>query len=101
MGANLRPAGAYVWAEDPVAKQNTLVDGIITKGDKTQPCAVQKQLLDLLGKPPSIPVADLRKISAPVLVMASDKGVIKDEHTLDLFPHLAKAHLRISPGRCT
>ncbi|MDI1335747.1 MAG: alpha/beta hydrolase [Lacunisphaera sp.] len=98
MGANLRPDGAYAWAEDAVAKQNTLVDEMIAKGDKTQPWAVQKQLLDLLGQQPNIPVSDLRKISAPVLVMAGDKDVIKDEHTLEIFHNLAQAHLCIFPG---
>ena len=98
MGANLRPDGAYDWAVDSVAKQNRVVDDMIAKGDKTQPWALQKQLLDLLGQQPNIPVADLAKISAPVLVMAGDKDVIKAEHSLEIFQHLAKAHLCIFPG---
>jgi pimeloyl-ACP methyl ester carboxylesterase len=98
MGANLRPDGAYAWAQDWVGRQDRMVDDMLAKGDQTQPWSTQKQLLDLLGKQPNIPVADLAKISAPVLVMAGDKDVIKDEHTLEIFHGLAKAHLCIFPG---
>ena len=98
MGANLRPDGAYAWALESVAKANRQVDEMIAKGDQTQPWPVQRQLLDLLGKQPNIPVADLQKITAPVLVMAGDKDVIKTEHSLEIFQNLTKAHLCIFPG---
>lgn len=98
MGANLRPDGAYAWALDWVAKANQQVDAMIAKGDKTQPWAFQKQLLDLLGKQPNIPVTDVEKITVPVLVMAGDKDVIKLEHTQEIFDHLKQAHLAIFPG---
>ena len=55
-------------------------------------------LLDQLGKQPNIPDSDVRKITAPVLVMAGDKDVIKAEHSLEIFQNLAKAHLCIFPG---
>lgn len=98
MGANLRPDGAYDWALDWVAKANRHVDEMIAKGDQTQPWAVEKQLLGLLDQQPNIPVADVRKITAPVLVMAGDKDVIKAEHSLEIFQNLAQAHLCIFPG---
>jgi pimeloyl-ACP methyl ester carboxylesterase len=98
MGANLNPEGAYQWALDWVAKQDQTVDAKIAAGDKSQPWAVMKQQLDLLGKQPQIPVGDLAKITVPVLVMAGDKDVIRDDHTLLIFHHLAKAHLAIFPG---
>lgn len=98
MGANLRPDGAYDWAQTWVAKSNREANAMIKKGDKSQPWPVIKQYLDLLGKQPNIPVADLAKISAPVLVLAGDKDVIKLEHTQQIFDHLPHAHLAIFPG---
>ena len=98
MGANLRPDGAYPWALEWVAKANQQVDAMIAKGDQSQPWAVQKQFLDLLGRQPNIPDSDVQRITAPVLVMAGDKDVIRDDHTLEIFHNLAKAHLCIFPG---
>jgi pimeloyl-ACP methyl ester carboxylesterase len=98
MGANLYPEGAYDWALQWVAKQNELVDQMIAKGDQTKPWAVSKQYLGLLGTQPHIPVADLAKITAPTLVMAGDKDVIRDDHTLLIFHSLSQAHLAIFPG---
>jgi pimeloyl-ACP methyl ester carboxylesterase len=98
MGANLEPKGAYDWALEWVAKMNATVDAKIAAGDKSQPWSVIKQQLGLLGTQPQIPVGDLAKITAPVLVMAGDKDVIRDDHSLLIFHALAKAHLAIFPG---
>lgn len=98
MGANLRPDGAYPWALDWVARQEKQIDAMIAKGDKTQPWPLIKQLTDLLGQQPNIPDSDVEKITAPVLVMAGDKDVIKLEHTQEIFDHLKQAHLAIFPG---
>src|SRR5579862_1201986 len=95
MGANLVPSGAYDWALDWVAKQNKAVDEMIAKGDKSQPWEIAKQYLDLLGNQPNIPVSDLSKITAPTLVMAGDKDVVRGEHTLQIFENIPKAHLCI------
>lgn len=98
MGANLEPEGAYPWARAWVARQNETADAMIAKGDTTQNWPVLKQYLDLLGKQPHIPVADLARIEAPTLVMAGDKDVIRPEHTQLIFDHIKRAHLAIFPG---
>jgi pimeloyl-ACP methyl ester carboxylesterase len=46
---------------------------------------------------PSIPLADLRRISAPTLVLAGDHDLIRDTHTLDIFHHLPNGQLCIFP----
>ena len=98
MGANLEPAGAYDWAQAWVLQQEKITDTMIARHDTSQPWAVQKQYLDLLGKQPHIPATDLNRITAPTLVMAGDKDVIRDEHTLQIFHALPKAQLCIFPG---
>lgn len=57
-----------------------------------------KRFMDLLGKQPDIKEAELRKIKAPVLVMAGDRDVIRNEHTLVIFDNIPKAQLEIFPG---
>lgn len=98
MGANLEPNGAYDWATGWVKQQEKMVDAMIAKGDKSSPWLVQKQHLDLLGKQPRISTNQLARILAPTLVMAGDKDVIRDEHTLQIFHAIPKAHLCIFPG---
>ena len=98
MGANLEPAGAYDWAQTWVSQQEKTVDAMLAKHDTSQPWAVQKQYLDLLGRQPHIPLVKLKTISAPTLVMAGDRDVIRDEHTLQIFHALPQAQLCIFPG---
>ncbi len=98
MGANLNPHGAYDWALDWVSQQEKSVDAMIAKGDKSQPWSIQKQHLNLLGKQPNISIKKLKRLSGPTLVMAADKDVIREEHTLQIFQALPKAHLCIFPG---
>jgi pimeloyl-ACP methyl ester carboxylesterase len=59
---------------------------------------LQLQLLDLLANQPHIPLSDLTTIEVPTLVMAADRDVIRDEHTLTMFHALPKAQLAIFPG---
>jgi pimeloyl-ACP methyl ester carboxylesterase len=98
MGANLEPAGAHDWAQAWVSQQEKITDAMIASHDTSQPWAVQKQHLDLLGKQPHIPARDLTRITVPTLVMAADKDVIRDEHTLQIFHALPRAQLCIFPG---
>lgn len=98
MGANLNPAGAYDWARTWVAEQDKQAAAMLARGDTSQPWPVYRQYFDLLGKQPNIEVAKLKRVSAPTLVMAGDKDVIRDEHTIEIFHALPKAHLCIFPG---
>ena len=98
MGANLNPAGAYEWAVTLVAAKDKQIDQMIAKGDTSQPWARLKQYFDLLGKQPNIPVAQLKAIMVPTLVMAGDRDVIADVHTLEIFHNLPNSQLAIFPG---
>jgi pimeloyl-ACP methyl ester carboxylesterase len=98
MGANLTPAGAYDWANELVADKGKQIDQMIAKGDTSKPWGLLKQYFDLLGKQPNIPVAQLKTVKAPTLVMAGDRDVIVDTHTLEIFHGLPSAQLAIFPG---
>lgn len=98
MGANLEPSAAEDWALKFVAEQEKIVDEKLAAKDDSQPWSVMKQYLGLLRDQPHIPLSDLQRISAPTLVMAGDKDVIRNEHTLKIFENIPKAHLCIFPG---
>ena len=98
MGANVEPSGACDWAVAWVRSHDRFAAGRIAAGDRSAPWQLRRQYLDLLGNQPHIPLQDLAKITAPVLVMAGDKDVIRGEHTLTIFEHIPRAHLCIFPG---
>jgi pimeloyl-ACP methyl ester carboxylesterase len=102
MGANLQPDGAYPWAVEGIARVRDRVTAKLSDNknpkDLQQQLQFQLQLLDLLGNQPHIPLTDLATITIPTLVMAADRDVIRDEHTLSMFHALPKSQLAIFSG---
>jgi pimeloyl-ACP methyl ester carboxylesterase len=98
MGANLQPEAAYPWALEGVARMRERVTAQLAHSKDQKTLRLQLQLLDLLGNQPHIPLGDLAKIQVPTLVMAADRDVIRDEHTLSMFHALPKSQLAIFPG---
>jgi pimeloyl-ACP methyl ester carboxylesterase len=101
MGANLRPDETAVnpWTAPLLAPVSAVIDEKIQSGDTSQDWRRSRQLMDLLMTQPDIPVEDLGRIQAPVLVMAGDRDIIRNEHTLEIFDNLPRAHLAILPGQ--
>ena len=98
MGANLRPDAAYPWALDGIVRVRERIATQLANGKDPKPLQLQLQLLDLLGNQPHIPLGDLGNIQVPTLVMAADRDVIRDEHTLSMFHAIPKSQLAIFPG---
>jgi pimeloyl-ACP methyl ester carboxylesterase len=100
MGANLQPdsSAVYEWAIKMVQQGDRYLDSMIAKKDTVYNYPLFKKLNDLLGKQPHISLAQVQSIKAPTLVMAGDKDVIKETHTLQIYHNLQKAWLCIFPG---
>jgi len=98
MGANLEPEGAYPWATDGIVKVRARLNAELAHSKNPAALQFQLQLLDLLGNQPHIPPAELAQIQVPTLVMAGDRDVIIDTHTLTIFHALPKSQLAIFPG---
>jgi len=100
MGANLQPdsSAVYEWAIRMVQQGDKYLDSMIAKKDTAYNYPLFKKLNDLLGKQPHITLAQVQSITAPTLVMAGDKDVIKEEHTVQIYHNLQKAWLCIFPG---
>ncbi len=97
-GANLRPDTTAVYPEvlNMVKPSYNMV-----KNKKTPLTEEEKagfKLLKLLLEQPNIPVTDLRRIAIPTLVIGGDHDVIKEEHTMEIYKHIAKAYLWILPA---
>ena len=98
MGANLRPDAAYPWAVDGIVRMRKRLRAKLASSKDPKALQLQLQLLDLLGNQPHIPLSELATITVPTLVMAADRDVIRDEHTLSIFHALPKSQLAIFPG---
>jgi pimeloyl-ACP methyl ester carboxylesterase len=98
MGASLRPDGLYNWALERVMQDLVRVESMISQGDQTKPWQAIRQHLLLLIEQPNIPTVRLKAVQAPTLVMAGDRDIIIDNHTLEVFHALPKANLCIFPG---
>lgn len=100
MGANLRPDTTAVnsWALKEAQNLRKMAISKIKEKDTSQNWILLKQLTGLTVNQPNIQTKDLSKIKAKVLVIAGDKDVIRNEHTVEIFENIPKAQLCIMPG---
>lgn len=100
MGANLRPdtTAIYSWASKDLQVMRKMVISKIKEKDTSENWNLMKQISGLLADQPNIEVKDLSKIKAKVLVIAGDRDVIRNEHSVEIFENIPKAQLCIMPG---
>jgi pimeloyl-ACP methyl ester carboxylesterase len=100
MGANLRPDSTAInsWAVKDVQNLRKMIVSKIKEKDTSENWNLMKQISGLLADQPNIVVKDLSKIKAKVLVIAGDRDVIRNEHTVEIFENIPKAQLCIMPG---
>jgi len=100
MGANLRPdsTAIYSWVAKDVQNLKKMIASKIKEKDTSENWGLMKQISGLLVDQPSIATKDLSKIKAKVLVIAGDRDVIRNEHTVEIFENIPKAQLCIMPG---
>ena len=67
-------------------------------GKQAQGDSIHTKQYRLLVDQPHIPDSDLKKIKSDVLIMAGDRDVIRNEHTLEIFNNIPGALLCILPG---
>jgi pimeloyl-ACP methyl ester carboxylesterase len=100
MAGNLRPDSTAVnsWAPDYVKKIVIQVKELIAKGDTSRDWNLLLQQCNLLLNQPNISHKELKKIKAPVLIIAGDRDIIKNEHSVEMFNNIPRAQLCIMPG---
>lgn len=100
MGANLRPDSTAVnsWAVKDLINSRKMVEAKIREKDTAYNWNLGKQLIGLLADQPNIPLKDLSKIKAKVLIIAGDEDIIRNQHSLEMYENIPKAQLCIMPG---
>ncbi|CAL2086280.1 alpha/beta fold hydrolase [Tenacibaculum dicentrarchi] len=100
MGVNLRldPTAVNKWAIQQVIDMHSQSIKMLKKGDTSKDWEKELQLDRLLLNQPNISHADLKKVTAEVLVTIGDRDIIKNEHAVEIFNNLPKAQLCIMPG---
>ena len=71
---------------------------MLAKKDTSRNWLVEKWRLRLDEFQPHIPASDLNKIEIPVLIMAGDRDVIKEEHILFIYRNIKYSNLAILTG---
>lgn len=85
MAANLTPQGLHPDALGLIKEM--LKDPKIPARDR--------KVTEMMLTQPQVKFAELEKITAPALILASDHDMISDQHTLDIFHQIPNAQLQI------
>lgn len=99
-GANMQPDTNALIPSTVQEAHNERVhaDSMLKQGDKTKNWLVEQQRFRMMEFQPHISAGDLHKINIPVLVMSTDRDLIKEEHTLFIYKNIPKANLCILPN---
>jgi pimeloyl-ACP methyl ester carboxylesterase len=99
-GANLvpGPTGLYPQMIEQMKNDRQHAEEMIAKHDTSKNWALVYQLNRMMETQPNITAQDLHKIQAPVLVMSTDRDLIPEEHTLQIYRNIPRANLCILPG---
>ncbi|MFL0161384.1 alpha/beta fold hydrolase [Aquirufa salirivi] len=98
--ANLTPdtLALYPSFYNEVVRDRKLADQMLVKNDNSQNWKVIQQRNRMMEFQPHISASDLQKIKCPVLVMSTDRDVIREEHTVSIYRNIEKANLCILTG---
>jgi pimeloyl-ACP methyl ester carboxylesterase len=82
---------------EEIALQRSMYEAASPDGPEHWPVVFAK-FIEMVGREPHIPPAELQRIAAPTLVVAGDHDVVSLEHTIELFRSIPTAELAIVPG---
>lgn len=98
--ANLTPDtnSLYPYFFNEVVRDRKQADSMISIMDTSQNWKVIQQRNRLMEFQPNISASDLHKIKCPVLVMSTDRDIIREEHTVFIYQNIVNANLCILTG---
>jgi pimeloyl-ACP methyl ester carboxylesterase len=98
--ANLTPdtTALYSFFYNEVINDRKQADAMMAKKDTSQNWKVLQQRNRLMEFQPHISAGDLHRIKCPVLVLSTDRDIIREEHTLFIYSNISKANLCIFTG---
>lgn len=99
-GANMEPDSNALYPNAVIESHDERVkaDKMLSNGDTTKNWVVEQQRYRMMEFQPHITAKDLQKINIPVLVMSTDRDLIKEEHTFFIYKNIPHANLCIVPN---
>jgi pimeloyl-ACP methyl ester carboxylesterase len=97
MSANLNPS-ADALRPELIAVVTSMIAALSVVGSDTPEGRRELKVTAMMLEEPHIPMEALEGITAPTLIMASDHDLIRDEHTVEIYHHLANGELAIFPN---
>ncbi|WP_372950537.1 alpha/beta fold hydrolase [Mariniphaga sp.] len=100
MAANLWPdtTALLPWTKNWIVNTKLEASKMINAQDTSNDWYSIYQLMNMMDKQPDIELKELKKIQSPVLIVAGDKDLIRDEHTVLMYQNIPNAQLWIIPG---
>ena len=98
--ANLTPdtLALYPSFYNEVVRERKQADEMLAKKDKTQNWKIIQQRNRMMEYQPHISTNELHQIKCPVLVMSTDRDIIREDHTVFIYRNITKANLCILAG---
>lgn len=99
-GANMQPDSnaLYEHTVNEIHRERIKADKMLALKDTTKNWLVEQQRYRMMEFQPHITATDLNKIKIPVLVMSTDRDLIKEAHTFFIYKNIPKANLCILPN---
>jgi pimeloyl-ACP methyl ester carboxylesterase len=99
-GANVEPDTTALFPESvkEIHDERVKADKMLAARDTKKNWLVEQQRYRMMEFQPHISATDLRKIKVPVLVMSTDRDLIKEEHTFFIYKNIRCANLCILPN---
>jgi pimeloyl-ACP methyl ester carboxylesterase len=99
-GANMEPDSNALYPNAVIESQEERIkaDKMLAIGDASKNWLIEQQRYRMMEFQPHITAKDLQKINIPVLVMSTDRDLIKEEHTFFIYKNIPKANLCIAPN---
>jgi pimeloyl-ACP methyl ester carboxylesterase len=97
-GANISPEANALYSSTAEEKHLKHAEEMIRANDTAQNWVLVRELKSLLVNQPHISRKDLGKIKCPVLILSSDRDLIREEHTLLIYRSIPRSNLCIFPN---
>ncbi|MFO7671092.1 MAG: alpha/beta hydrolase [Bacteroidales bacterium] len=100
MGANLwhDSTALYPWVIEWIQTSRQEAAKMIRNHDSSEDWQIIYQRMALMDDQPNIDPADLQNIKSPVLIIAGDRDMIREEHSVLIYQNIPKSQLWIIPA---
>lgn len=98
--ANLTPDTLALYPNfyNEVIRDRNLADDMLARKDTLKNWKIEQQRNRMMEFQPRITAGELKRINCPVLVMSTDRDIIKEEHTVYIYRNIMKANLCFLSG---